>query len=74
MIRHPEPCPVVQCAVCGHPVETLEWWDDLSAPDRPRVFRVRCHGASEDMRMDRWDMWDKMTITGGTAFTRKQLT
>jgi hypothetical protein len=37
------------------------------------VFKVRCHGETETVRISRYDMMDGMAIEPGTAFATKRI-
>lgn len=64
--------PVVQCALCGHPVERWETWQDMS--DWAWRFRVECHGATEECSLDRVALDDNSTIVDAVAFRRLAVT
>ena len=37
--------PFPYCAVCRHPVQEMEWWDDFVT--NCRVVKAKCHGQVE---------------------------
>lgn len=59
------------CAMCGKPVEIIEWM--RGSGDRVMIYRVRCHGAMEETRIDFADMPALMLggVAGGVAFGDK---
>lgn len=64
--------PVVQCAVCGHPVERWETWQDFS--DWSWRFRVECHGETEECSLDHVALAETDKIIDAVAFKRLSLT
>lgn len=59
------------CALCNRPVEGMLAWDDYSTMER--VFTVRCHGATEQVRINRLDLSSGMTVEPGVAFGRREI-
>lgn len=64
--------PVIQCGVCGRPVERWETWQDYS--DWTWKFRVECHGQTEECALDRIALVDGGDIVEAVAFKRLALT
>ena len=40
----------IMCAMCGKPVDRVEWFDDPM--NFQRVIRAHCHGKVDEMRLD----------------------
>ena len=40
----------ITCAKCSKPVDKTEWWDERGTDER--VFRVYCHGETDEMRLN----------------------
>jgi hypothetical protein len=64
--------PVIQCAVCGRPVERCEAWQDYS--DLTWKFRVKCHGQTEECALDRIALDDRSEIVDAVAFRQLAVT
>ena len=60
------------CAICGKPVEIIEWQRG-GGGERVMIYRVHCHGATEETRIDFADMPALMLggVAGGVAFGDK---
>jgi hypothetical protein len=64
--------PIVQCGICGHPVERWETWLDYATWEYR--FRVHCHGEQEECGLDRIALEDASDIVEAVAFRRPLLT
>lgn len=66
--------PVIMCAICKKPVDSLEWWDDKASD--VRIIRAKCHGDRDEMRIGLDDLY-QMSRNGfpseGVAFSTKRL-
>lgn len=66
--------PVIMCAICEKPVDSLEWWDDKIEDER--VIVAKCHGDRDAMRLSFSDLV-KMTKAfepvEGVAFATKRV-
>lgn len=58
------------CDVCNKPVEVMEGRNDINFD--ARIFRVRCHGQTEEAALTALMMIDG-EVTVGRAFVRKKL-
>jgi hypothetical protein len=61
------------CAVCGRKVDELAVWADGRGD---RVFEARCHGAREEMRLERrmlQTLTEMFLLTPAVAFAAKQV-
>jgi hypothetical protein len=58
------------CDVCNKPVEFMEERDDINFD--ARIFRVRCHGETEEAILTALMMIDG-EVTFGRAFVRERL-
>lgn len=69
--------PVITCAVCNKPVDSLEWWEEDGDPraGRRQFLRAYCHGQQDMM----WVAPDELPFevamqlaqTPGLAFVRE---
>jgi len=59
------------CAVCNHPVQSLETTQDFRTCET--VFVVTCHGQSEIVKIPKDEFLDGLKLEPGYAFTTKKI-
>jgi hypothetical protein len=65
-----KPALIPDCALCGKPVERVEWQNDFRT--NSVVATAYCHGDTQVSVLSRCDIIDK-TIGRGVAFQQNQL-
>lgn len=67
--------PTVMCAMCDKPVDRMEFFDDHERDEQ--VFRVKCHGRWDEMRVSKLDLTlnlaEQLNNAVGTAFITQRL-